>query len=119
MKPLFYEYAACSTCKNAKKWLKESGVDVTVIPIVERPPSAAELKKFHLASGLPIKKFFNTSGLSYRALPADQKPERLSDEACYALLAADGKLIKRPLLVDDAQVLVGFQESAYAAHFRG
>ncbi|HVJ64441.1 MAG TPA: arsenate reductase family protein [Bdellovibrionota bacterium] len=118
MSILFYEYAACSTCKNAKTWLRNHGIDIPVIPIVERPPSAAELKKFHRASGLPIKKFFNTSGLSYRALSENQKPDRLSDDECYALLARDGKLIKRPILVDGTQVLVGFSESVYAAHFR-
>jgi arsenate reductase len=115
MSVLFYEYAACSSCKNAKKWLQAHKVAFTAVPIVDEPPSLAQLKGYWKASGLPLKKLFNTSGQSYRALKLGEKLPKLSDEEALTLLAGDGKLIKRPLLVVGKRVLVGFDAEAYAA----
>ena len=114
----FYEYASCSTCRKAKKWLADHKVAVDVIPIVERPPSAAELSGLITKSGEPAKKWFNTSGQSYRALVAERGKDAvaaLSDADIVALLAKDGKLIKRPVLVAGNRVLIGFREEAYSA----
>jgi arsenate reductase (glutaredoxin) len=113
MSVLFYEYAACSTCKKAKKWLESKKIIFKNIPIVEAPPSAKDLKQYYENSGLDIKKFFNTSGLSYRALGLSSKINSLSVNECLQLLAKDGKLIKRPLLVKGKTVLVGFKEEDY------
>lgn len=117
MEVLFYEYASCSTCKKAKKWLEQNKISFKVVPIVENPPSFGDLKKYVKASGLKINKFFNTSGLSYRALGLSEKLNTMSDVECLELLAADGKLIKRPLLVTDHKVLVGFRELEYSEAF--
>jgi Spx/MgsR family transcriptional regulator len=115
-----YEYAACGTCKKAKKWLDGHGVAYEIVPIVERPPSLADLAKLVRASGLAVGKWFNTSGQSYRALIADVGKagvERMTDEQKLELLAADGKLIKRPVLVTGSTVMVGFREDAYESRF--
>ena len=112
----FIEYAGCSTCRKAKQWLDKHGVDYRSVPIVESPPSLGELTRLVKRSGLPIQKWFNTSGQSYRALVARLGKEgvaRLDDAAKLELLAADGKMIKRPVLVTGDKVLVGFDESAY------
>lgn len=109
-----YSYAACSTCKKALRWLQENDVEVEVLPIVERPPSKTALKKLWKRSELPLKKFFNTSGKSYREGGFSERLKTMTDDEALAALAADGKLIKRPLLVDDAGVLVGFREDAYS-----
>lgn len=116
---LFYEYAKCSTCQKAKKWLESHKVAFRAIPIVEEPPTEAQLKQYFEASGLDLKKFFNTSGLSYRALKLSDKLPVMSHKEMLALLATDGKLIKRPLLVDDKNVLVGFKDDDYKKHFGG
>jgi Spx/MgsR family transcriptional regulator len=113
----FYEYAGCSTCKKAKKWLLANEVRFDSIPIVERPPSSRELGELVVASGLPIAKWFNTSGQSYRALVArvgKQGLDQMSDRDKLALLAKDGKLIKRPVVVAGSAVLLGFREEQYA-----
>jgi arsenate reductase len=110
----FFEYNKCSTCRSAAKWLAARGVDVVARPIVDEPPTVAELRSMWTRSGLPLAKFFNTSGQSYRALDRDRLA-RASDDERLAMLAADGKLVKRPLLDDGARVLVGFSEEAYAA----
>lgn len=115
-----YHYAGCSTCKKALKWLDAKGVRATLVPIVERPPSAAELAKWVKASGLSARKFINVSGGSYRDLIAARgkaEVEALDDARLLALLAADGKMIKRPLLVAGTKVLVGFREEDYEAAF--
>lgn len=112
-----YVYAACGTCKKAQKWLDANGIVYETIPIVEHPPSAEELPALIERSELPARKWFNTSGQSYRALVAELGKERvasLTEAEIVERLAADGKLIKRPVLVADSRVLVGFQEGAYA-----
>ena len=116
---LFYEYAKCSTCQKAKKWLEGQKVPFEAIPIVDKPPTEAQLKTYIEHSGLDPKKFFNTSGLSYRALKLSDKLPVMSHKEMLQLLATDGKLIKRPLLVDGQKVLVGFKEDEYRNHFRG
>jgi Spx/MgsR family transcriptional regulator len=116
--PKLFEYAACSTCRKAKKWLDAHGIGYTSIPIVESPPKLAELTRLVERSGLPIDKWFNTSGGSYRDLIARiGKPKfaAMSQAEKVRLLAADGKMIKRPVLVDEARVLVGFDEAKYRA----
>ncbi|MBS1984585.1 MAG: arsenate reductase family protein [Bdellovibrionales bacterium] len=112
-----YEYAACSTCRNALKWLTQHQVKFTAIPIVDQPPSLTELKGYVQRSGLPLAKFFNTSGLVYREMQLGKKLPTLTDEEKLKLLASNGKLIKRPLVVAPQGVLVGFQADAYAQHF--
>jgi arsenate reductase len=114
----FFEYAGCSTCRKAKQWLTGHGVPIESIPIVERPPTVPELAEWVKKSGVPVQKWFNTSGQSYRGLVARLGREgvgRLSDREKLELLAADGKMIKRPVLVDGARVIVGFDETAYRA----
>ncbi len=117
-KPLILSYAGCSTCKKALAWLKAKGVEVDVRPIVDQPPTPAELKRWIPASGLPVRKWLNTSGLSYRAL-GKAKVDAASDETLQQWLAKDGKLVKRPVLVKDGQVLVGFREEDWKAAVRG
>ena len=112
-----YSYARCSTCVKALRWLGENGHEVRVKPIVESPPSAATLKKAWKRSGLPIKRFFNTSGASYRDGGFSAKLPAMSETEALAALASDGKLIKRPLVIADDFVLVGFREDEYAAAF--
>lgn len=112
-----YAYSKCGTCRKALKWLDEHGVEYKNIPIVEKPPSKTALKKAYKASGLPLKKFFNTSGKSYREGGFSARLTEMSDDEKLAALAADGKLIKRPLLVSEDRVLVGFRETEYADAF--
>jgi arsenate reductase len=117
-----FQYAGCGTCKKALRWLDARGVAYEAIPIVERPPSLAELKRLVKASGLPARRWINTSGGSYRALVAErgkEAVEALSEDALLALLAADGKMIKRPVVVAGERVLVGFAEAAYEELFPG
>lgn len=119
-RPRLYAYDACGTCKKARKWLDARGVAYDVVPIVEEPPTAAELRELVAASGLPARRWFNTSGQSYRALSAEIGKEgidALSDAAIVQRLAKDGKLVKRPVLVAGARVLVGFREEEWAALF--
>lgn len=115
-----YAYAACSTCKKALKWLEGHGMKATVVPIVERPPSAAELERLIAESGLPASKWWNTSGEAYRALVAERGKEAiaaLTTKDIAKLLAENGKRIKRPVLVTKDAVLVGFREEQYAERF--
>lgn len=116
-RPLFLSYAACGTCKKARKWLAQHGIEVDVRAIVDEPPRPAELDAWLPASGLPARKWLNTSGASYRELGGKATFEGASDERIAAMLAGDGKLVKRPILVDGPSVLVGFSEEAYAAQF--
>ncbi|WP_321479343.1 arsenate reductase family protein [uncultured Bacteroides sp.] len=109
MKPIFIHYPACSTCQKAKKWLIENGIDFQARLIVEENPTKDELKLWVQRSGLPLKKFFNTSGLVYKELKLKDKLDSLSEEEQYQLLASNGKLVKRPLLISDSVVLVGFK----------
>ncbi len=111
---LFIEYAKCSTCKRAKNWLDEHGFSYTDRPIKEENPSAAELKKWHEKSGLPLKCFFNTSGLLYKEMKLKDKLPTMSSEQQYELLASDGMLVKRPLLITENAILIGFREKEWA-----
>ena len=112
---LFLCYPKCSTCRKAQKWLDEHDVDYDIRDIKTDNPDLAELELWHQASGLPLKKFFNTSGQLYRSLELSKKLPGMSDAEQYALLASDGLLVKRPILVtDDNKVLVGFKEDQWA-----
>ena len=112
---LFLCYPKCSTCRKAQKWLDEHDVDYDIRDMKTDNPDLAELELWHQASGLPLKKFFNTSGQLYRSLELSKKLPGMSDAEQYALLASDGMLVKRPILVtDDNKVLVGFKEDQWA-----
>ena len=112
---LFLCYPKCSTCRKAQKWLDEHDVDYDIRDIKTDNPDLAELELWHQASGLPLKKFFNTSGQLYRSLELSKKLPGMSDAEQYALLASDGLLVKRPILItDDNKVLVGFKEDQWA-----
>ena len=114
MPVLFIEYPKCSTCRKAKKWLDEHGIDYTDRHIVEDNPTAEELAAWQERSGLPVRRFFNTSGMRYRELGIKAKLDAgMSDEDAFALLATDGMLVKRPLVIVDDAVLVGFREPAW------
>ena len=113
-----YEYAGCSTCKKALRWLDEHNVKYNLRPIVEAPPTREELARWIPASGLPIRRWLNTSGQSYRAL-GKEKVDAASEDDLAAWLAADGKLVKRPVVVAGDRVLVGFRPEAYAEAIRG
>ena len=111
---LFVEYPKCSTCKKAKNWLDEKGISYQDRHIKEENPSADELRKWHEMSGYHIKKFVNTSGMLYREMQLKDKLGSMSDEEVYALLATDGMLVKRPILVGDDFVLTGFKEAEWS-----
>ena len=113
-----YQYPKCGTCRKALKWLDAHGVDYQSIDIVEKPPSKAALKQLVKRSGLPVRKWFNTSGQSYRQGGFKEKLESMSEAQAIDALAADGKLIKRPVVDGDGFVLVGFDEAAYKKAFR-
>ena len=115
-KPLVLSYSGCGTCKKALKWLAEHGVEVIVRPIVDQPPTAAELARWIPSSGLPVRKWLNTSGQSYRAI-GKEKVDAAGDATITKWLAADGKLVKRPVVIVGDRVLVGFREEQYAEVF--
>ena len=106
---LFLQYPPCSTCQKAKKWLDEQGIRYTDRHIKEENPTYEELKAWYEKSGLPLKKFFNTSGLLYKSLNLKEKLPAMTEEAQLRLLATDGMLVKRPLVVDGDVVLTGFR----------
>ena len=106
---LFLQYPPCSTCQKAKKWLDEHGIVYTARHIKEDNPTADELRAWIAASGLPIKRFFNTSGLQYKALGLKDKLPAMTEDEQYALLATDGMLVKRPLLIGEDFALPGFK----------
>lgn len=112
---LFIEYPPCTTCRKAKAWLTAHGTDFIDRDIKQDNPSYDELKEWHAKSGLPLKKFFNTSGLIYKSLSLKDKLPTLSEEEQLRLLASDGMLVKRPILVGNGFVLVGFKEDAWEA----
>ena len=113
---LFLEYPPCTTCKKAKKWLDDNGIAYTARHIKEENPSYEELSHWLQISGLPVKKFFNTSGLQYKALGLKDKLADMSVEEQLRLLATDGMLVKRPLIITEGgKVLVGFKESEWSA----
>lgn len=103
-----YLYPKCGTCRNAKKWLEEHNIPFHEINIYEQPPSVEELREFWQKSGLPLKKFFNTSGIQYKELQLKDRLPNMTEEEQLKLLASDGRLIKRPLLTDGNKVTVGF-----------
>lgn len=111
----FICYPKCTTCQKAQKWLDETGAAYTVRNIKEDNPTRAELEQWHQRSGLPLKRFFNTSGLQYKALALKDKLPGMSEDEQFALLATDGMLVKRPILVGEDFVLVGFREAEWAA----
>lgn len=118
MKIRFYEYAACSTCKKARKWLESRKLAFETVAMVEHPPTARELLSWIRKSGIEPRKFFNTSGQVYRERKMGEKLGSMTVEQMADELAANGKLIKRPLLVAGEIVLVGFDEKAYARVLR-
>lgn len=110
---LFLEYPKCSTCKKAKKWLDEQDISYEDRHIIEDNPTVEELKDWHERSGLPLKRFFNTSGMKYRELGLKDKLPEMSEEEQYELLATDGMLVKRPILINGDKVLTGFKEAEW------
>lgn len=111
---LFLEYPKCSNCKKAKNWLESNGVEFEDRHIVENNPTADELKAWYEKSGFPLKKFFNTSGLKYKELGLKDKLPDMTEEEQINLLATDGMLVKRPLVIGDDFVLIGFKEAQWA-----
>ena len=115
---LFLCYPKCTTCQKAKAWLDEKGISYTLRDIKGENPTLAELTEWYRASGLPLKRFFNTSGLQYKALGLKDKLPTMTEEEQLALLATDGMLVKRPLLIDGDTVLAGFKQSEWEAHLK-
>ncbi len=113
----FICYPKCSTCQRARAFLDENKIEYTLRDIKADNPTVEELKEWHKVSGLPLKKFFNTSGLLYKSLNLKEKLPKMTDEEQYALLATDGMLVKRPLLVSDDFVFVGFKEKEWREVF--
>ncbi len=108
-----YCYSRCTTCKRALNWLDEQGIKYESVDIKENNPDEATLRKVHKMSGLPLKKFFNTSGQLYREMELSKKLKDMSEDEMFKLLASDGMLVKRPLLIADKKVLVGFKEEEW------
>ena len=111
----FICYPRCTTCKKARKWLDEKGVKYDYRDIKEDNPTEAELREWHAKSGLPLRRFFNTSGLLYREMKLSEKLGSMTEDEMFALLATDGLLVKRPILVTDEAVLTGFKEADWQA----
>lgn len=112
----FICYPKCTTCQKAKKWLDDQGITYDLRDIKTEKPTLEELTAWHKASGLPLKKFFNTSGLLYKSLDLKNKLPSMTEEEMLQLLATDGMLVKRPLLIGDDFVLVGFKEAQWNEH---
>ena len=112
---IFLCYPKCTTCQKAKKWLDANGVAYTERHIKDDHPAVGELKTWQKQSGLPLRKFFNTSGLQYKAMQLKDRLPTMSEEEQLELLASDGMLVKRPILIGDGIVLVGFKEDAWRA----
>ena len=110
---LFVCYPKCTTCQKAGKWLDDHSVTYDFRNIIEEKPTEAELREWRTRSGLPLKRFFNTSGLPYKSLNLKERLPEMSEDEQFALLASDGMLIKRPLLIANDFVLVGFREKEY------
>ena len=117
MRNVFIEYPKCSTCKKAKKWLEENNIEFIDRNIVSETPSIKELNEWIKMSNVEIKKWFNTSGLKYKELNLKEKLATMSDEEKIKLLSSDGKLIKRPLLISDKGIFIGFKEENWRALF--
>lgn len=110
---LFIEYPKCSTCKKAKKWLDDNSVEYTDRHIIENNPTFEELKQWYEKSGLPLKRFFNTSGMLYKSMNLKDKLVNMSEEEQLKLLSSDGMLVKRPLIVSENVILTGFREKEW------
>ena len=115
---VFLCYNKCTTCQKARKWLDEQGIAYEERPIKEQNPTAEELQQWHQRSGLPLKKFFNTSGLLYKSLGLKDKLASMSEQEQYDLLATDGMLVKRPMLIEDDFVLVWFRQPEWGAKLK-
>lgn len=114
----FIHYPKCTTCQKAKAFLDAHGVEFEARDIKTQNPTEAELRQWHKKSGLPLKRFFNTSGLQYKALELKDKLPSMTEDAQYALLATDGMLVKRPILLIGDKVLVGFKEAEWEQAFQ-
>ncbi|REC32171.1 hypothetical protein CF160_06815 [Enterococcus pseudoavium] len=113
----FYWYPKCSTCRKAKAWLDQAGIDYETIDLIQETPSAADFENWLTTSELPIRRFFNTSGIKYRELGLKDQMADLSIKEASELLASDGMLVKRPLLIKDDQFLInGFKEADYESY---
>lgn len=110
---MFICYPKCTTCVKAKKWLDEHGFSYNTRHIKEDKPTVAEIKHWHEKSGVPLKKFFNTSGLVYKQLNLKDKLPTMSEDELYNLLATDGMLVKRPLLITEQSIFIGFKEKEW------
>lgn len=115
---LFLEYPKCSTCQKAKAWLEERNISYDLRDIKQNNPTVEELTAWYRKSGLPLKKFFNTSGLLYKSMGLKDKLPQMSEDEMLKLLATDGMLVKRPLLVSDEFVLVGFKETEWTEQLK-
>ena len=113
-----YCYNRCTTCKKALKWLEENGIEHEVVDIKTDHPDEATLRKYYKTSKLPLKRFFNTSGIPYREMGLSKKLPEMSEDEQLALLATDGMLVKRPLVVGDDFVLTGFKEDEWKAKLK-
>ena len=113
MSVIFLEYPKCTTCKKAKAWLEQNGISFVDRHIVEDNPAADELKIWWQRSGLPLKRFFNTSGMLYKEMQLKDKLQGMSEEEMLELLATNGMLVKRPLIIGTDFVLVGFKEAEW------
>lgn len=111
---LFIEYPKCTTCQKAKKWLDENGFEYESRHIKENRPTYEELKKWYTESGMPLKKFFNTSGLLYKSMQLKDRLSEMSEEEQLRLLSTDGMLVKRPLIISEKAILTGFREKEWA-----
>lgn len=110
---IFIEYPKCTTCKKAKKWLDDKGIEYTDRHIVEDNPTFDELKLWYEKSGLPLKRFFNTSGLLYKSMELKDRLATMSEDEQLTLLASNGMLVKRPLLITDNAIIPGFREKEW------
>ena len=115
---LFIHYPKCTTCQKAKKWLDENNIEYTERHIVENNPSYDELKQWYEKSGLELKRFFNTSGLMYKEMQLKNKLPEMSEEEQLRLLSTNGMLVKRPIVVGNDTVLVGFREAQWAEQLK-
>ena len=111
---LFIQFPKCSTCQKAKKWLEAHQIEYSERHMTEENPSYEELKQWHEKSGLPLKRFFNTSGVMYKDMKLKDKLPSMSEEEQLKLLASNGMLVKRPIIADGDQILVGFKEAEWA-----
>lgn len=114
----FINYPKCTTCIKAKKWLIENGIDFEDRDIVKDNPNEKEIREFFKISGKELKKFFNTSGILYREMNLKDKLANMTEDEMFSLLATDGKLIKRPLIVSKKNVLIGFKEEEWKEFFK-